>query len=134
MAMLVEYRDEVCARIATDLAEWGMRVIRAQSAGEALRMCGRYDPFLVVANLDLPDQSGWLLAGKLRLVDRRIRVWLYQPRLSRHDKGMAKYLHVDALLDYGGDLLGLSETILDLMADRREPTNTAIDALDLIAT
>lgn len=119
MALLVEDRDEVFARIATDVAESGMRVVRAKSATEALKLCGRYEPALVVANVDLPEQNGWMLASKLRFVDQKIQVWLYQPKSTSYSKGMADYLRVDELLEYGGDLLGLSETILELMTNRR---------------
>jgi hypothetical protein len=125
--LLVDHRDEVFARIAIDMAESGMRVVRAKSATEALKLCGKYEPALVVANLDLPDQSGWLLAGKLLFVDHNICVWLYQPQSSNYDHELANFLNVDALLDYRGDLLGLSETIVDLMANRREPHNAAHD-------
>ena len=119
-ALLVEQRDEVFARIATDLAESGMRVIRARSVTEALRLCGTYDPTLVVANLEQSDQSGWLLAGKLRFIDERIRVWLYHSQSTTYDEGMATYLQVDQLLDHSGDLLGLSETIVELISDRQQ--------------
>ena len=119
--LLVEHRDEVFARIATDLAACGTRVIRAASAADALKLCGRYEPTWVIANVDLPDQSGWLLAGKLRFVDRRLRIWLYQPRSTSYDQGVAHYLRVDELLDYGGDLLGLSDTLIECMAQCQAP-------------
>lgn len=114
-AVLVEHRDEVFARIATDLAEAGLRVIRAKSAIGALRRCARCEPSFVLANIDLPDQSGWLLTAKMRLVDPDVPVWLYQPHSSPYHAGTAKYLDVDEVLDYGGDLLGLSDTIRALL-------------------
>lgn len=124
-ALLAEHRDEVFARIATDMAEFGMRVIRANSAIEALKLFGTYQPTMVVANVDLPDQNGWTLAGKIRFIDSDVRIWVYQPQSEPEDEGMAKWLEIDELLDYGGDLLGLSEAIIDLMADRREPSSAA---------
>lgn len=124
-ALLVEHRDEVFARIATDMAEFGMRVVRAKSAIEALKLFGAYEPTMVVANVDLPDQNGWTLAGKIRFIDSDVRIWVYQPQSEPEDEGMAKWLEVDELLDYGGDLLGLSEAIVDLMANRREPSTAA---------
>ncbi len=124
-AVVAEPRDEVFARLATDLAESGLRVVRAKTAVEAIRHCATYLPTLIVSNLDLPDQSGWLLAGKLRFVDPDVRVWLYQPQTSSYEKGMAKFLKVEELLDYGGDLLGLSETIIRLIADQRGPNGGA---------
>jgi len=132
-AVVAEARDEVFARLATDLAESGLRVVRAKTAGEAIRHCATYQPTLIVSNLDLPDQSGWLLAGKLRFVDPDVRVWLYQPQSSSYEKGMARFLKVEELLDYGGDLLGLSETIIQLIADKHEPNSAAAKAAKLVA-
>jgi hypothetical protein len=65
-ALLVEHRDEVVARIATDMAKSGMRVIRAKSSAEARPHREIYEPALVVINVDLIDENGWLLATKLR--------------------------------------------------------------------
>ncbi len=120
-AILVEHRDEVFARIATDMAESGMRVVRAKSAAEALELFPRFEPTLVVANINLPDQNGWLLARKLSLFDRRLRVWLYQPFVTTRDEEMAKCAPVDEWLVYLGDLLGLSESIIALASNRRKP-------------
>ena len=132
-AIVAEPRDEVFARLATDLAEAGMRVVRARTASEAIRHCASYEPTLIIANLDLPDQSGWLLAGKVRFVDPDIRVWLYQPRATSYEKGMAQFLKVDELLDYAGDLLGLSETVIRLMEDSTKSDATTNDGAELAA-
>jgi CheY-like chemotaxis protein len=133
IAVVAEPRDEVFARLAMDIAAAGMKVVRAKTATEAIRHCATYQPTLIVSNLDLPDQSGWLLAGKLRFIDPDLRVWLYQPRTSPYEKGMARFLKVDELLDYGGDLLGLSETVIQLIADNSEPNSAAGKAATLAA-
>jgi response regulator RpfG family c-di-GMP phosphodiesterase len=112
----VEYRDEVFARLAMDLAQAGMRVVRAKTAAEAIPLFARHAPALVLANLDMPDQSGWLLAAKLRFICPHTRVWLYHPWTSQYAEGMATFLKVDELLEYGGDLLGLSEAVIALVA------------------
>ncbi len=124
-ALLVEHRDEVFARIATDMAESRMRVVRAKSVAEALELCHQYEPTLVVANINMPDTSGWLLARRLGLCDRRIHVWLYQGRSTDRDIVMAKYVHVEERLVYNGDLLGLSRSIVRLMANLLKPQATA---------
>jgi len=130
--LLVEYRDEVFARITTDIAEFGFHVVRATSAREPMQFCGTNEPVLVVANVDLPDHSGWLLAGKLRFVDRHNRIWLYQTESSNYDLGMVNFLNVDELLDYQGDLLGLSETIFDLMTNWHEECSAGNDVRNLV--
>jgi len=117
--LLVEHRDEIFARIATDLAEFGVRVIRAKTATGALKLVDRYKPVLLVGNVDLPGQSGWLMTAKLRLFDQRIRVWLYRQRASDYGQEIAKILNVHELLAHHGDLLGLSQTIVDRMANRQ---------------
>ncbi len=116
-ALLVEFRDEVFIRLATDLARTGMRVIRACSATEALDLASATTPFLVLANVEQPDQSGWLLTAKLRMADPCVRVWLYQPRSSTYQVLMAEFLDVEELLAYRGDLFRLSDTVVQLLAD-----------------
>jgi hypothetical protein len=122
--LLVEHRDEVYARLAADLAEAGFKVGRARTAREAMQFYARSKHALVVANLDLPDQSGWLLAGKLHFIQEGVRMWLYEPRKTATDVSMAKFLRVDELLEYGGNLIGLSDAILDCVAGtpRRTPS------------
>lgn len=132
-AILVEYRDEVFARIAADMTHLGMRVVRANSATEALKLCGAYRPSLVVANVDLPDQNGWLLAGKLQFVDQQIRIWLYQSNATSHAEGMGDIVRVHQLIDYDGDLLGLSDTIIRLLASRCEPNDATYDKAEELA-
>ncbi|MBW3595709.1 MAG: hypothetical protein KY475_00375 [Planctomycetes bacterium] len=115
VVLLTENRDEVFARLAYDLAETGVPVLRAKMAHEAVKLCGRYRPMLVLANARPLDQSGWLMAAKMQLVDPRIRVWLYQTRTSSYDQRMADFLQIERLLAYGGDLLRLSDMVVALM-------------------
>ncbi len=113
--VLVECRDEAFARLATDMAACGFRVIRATSSREALKHCVRYRPALVVISATRPNREGWLLAAKLRFVDPLTQVWLYQTGFTSYDRGMAEFLRVDTLIDDRGDLLGLSERLVDLV-------------------
>lgn len=128
--LLVEHRDEVFARLATDIAEFGFRVIRAKSAIETMKLYDKHKPTLIVGNVDLPDQSGWLMTAKLRLSDRGIRVWLYQRQPSNYGQEIAEFLKVDALLPYRGDLLSLSEQVINLMADLMAQRSKSTDSED----
>ena len=121
--LLVEFRDEVFVRVATDLTRTGVRVIRARSSNEARRLYWVYKPSLILINVDQPDESGWLLAAKLSLIDPLARVWLYQPRSSAGDIGMAKFLDVDSLLEYRGNVSRLSDAIIQLLDECRESTS-----------
>jgi DNA-binding NarL/FixJ family response regulator len=49
------------------------------SGNEAQRLVDEIDPHVVVLDADLPDESGWLSAAKILLVDRAQRVFVLAP-------------------------------------------------------
>lgn len=118
VAFIVEPRDEVYARLAGDLIEAGYRVIRALTATDALKACGRYQPKLVVAQLALPCQKAWQLAPKLAMLDCDTRVVLYGAEIAIHDYAMADFLGIEELIEYGGDLFRLSTRIRQLLGSK----------------
>lgn len=110
--LLVEYRDEVFVRLSADLAEAGLLVERVCTGHGVRRHFARHRPALVIANMDTPDESGWLLASKLRLGSPATRIWLYAPRSpSPADQHFARFLAVE-LVHYPGDLISLAANIL----------------------
>lgn len=110
--LLVEYRDEVFARLSSDLAEAGLRVERVCTGHGVRRHLARHRPELVIANMDTPDESGWLMASKLRLGSPATRIWLYAPRSpSPADHHFARFLVVE-LVHYPGDLISLAANVL----------------------
>ena len=118
IAFIVEPRDEVYARLAGDLIEAGYRVVRALSATDALKACGKYRPKLVVAQLALPSQKAWQLAPKLAMLDCDTRVVLYGAEISVHNYAMADFLGIEELIEYSGDLFRLSARIRQLIGSR----------------
>ena len=110
--LLVEYRDEVFARLAADLAAAGLRVERASSAAEASRRYASRPADLLVAEVDLPDHSGWLLASKLRLAHPGVQIWVYTPWSSAVEVALANFVGAEELIDYGGDLWRLTAELL----------------------
>ncbi|MHB8973887.1 MAG: response regulator [Pirellulaceae bacterium] len=110
--LLVEHRDEVFSRLATDLTAAGLQVSRAGHAAGAMKEFVRCSVDLLVANFDLPDSSGWLLTAKLRLVSLSPRIWLYAPWPSLHEMAMSKFVGADGLIAYRGDVCRLSAVII----------------------
>lgn len=119
--ILVEHRDEVFARLATDIERFGLEVIRAESVDSAMTIVRRCDSVLVIANRDLPDQNGWVLADKLNLTAPHIEVWLYMPTVSMYAEILARFLKVTELVTYRGNLFTLSDRIVDRLAAQRTP-------------
>jgi response regulator RpfG family c-di-GMP phosphodiesterase len=110
--LLVEYRDEVFARLAADLMAAGLQVERAVCAASAAKAHVRSPAELVVVNVDLPDGSGWLLTAKLRLMSAAPQIWLYAPWPLPDAVAMAEYVGADGLIRYEGDLCRLSAAIV----------------------
>jgi len=110
--LLVEHRDEVFARLATDLAAAGIEAVRAKTTTEGLGRYVREPTALLVVNADQPGESAWLLAAKLHLTHPVARIWVYMHRPSTSDVEAANFLMVDELIEYQGDLSRLTAEIL----------------------
>lgn len=122
--LIVEYRDAVFDRLASAFRLIGMRVIRAMCGFEAMGQYMRTRPNLVVANINVPGQSGWLLTAKLRLVESTPHVWLYTSRITAANVSMAKFVQAEELLEYGGNLSVLSDLIFGCLAGESPTTWT----------
>lgn len=109
--LVVEHRDEVFARIASDLRQMGARVTRAVSAAEAASLLATFSPDLVIANCELPDESGWLMVAKWQLTRRPRRVWMYASCPTGYDATWLGFTKVERIVYYRGDLWQLAELI-----------------------
>lgn len=113
--LVVEYRDTVYRRLASDLGHAGLRVMRAYCASEGIIRYLMLRPDLVIANVGLPDQGGWLLTAKLCGIEPQPHVWLYKAKPSRADATKASFLGAEELLAYDS-LLELSDAVFASLA------------------
>jgi len=111
--LLVEPRDEVFARLASDLAAAGIRAARATGATEAIRRYVHRPTDLLLVHADQPGESAWLLAAKLHLTHPRARIWVYASRMSSFAVAAANCLMVEELIEYRHDASRLVAEILD---------------------
>ncbi len=116
--LLVEPRDEVYARLASDLTDAGFLVMRAVDEKHACRSYLHCQFELVIANADLSRQGGSMLARVLRTRGNGPSLWLYKTRKTAVDVSCAKSLRVDELIGYRGDLFALSDRIVDCLAGK----------------
>jgi CheY-like chemotaxis protein len=130
--LVVEHRDEVFARIEADLAAWGVKVQRALSAAEARRRYDQWPMELVLIHADLPDETGWLFACKLRLAQPGARLWVYTPWWTSREPALAEFIGVEETIAYGGDLQRLAAEILDrlVVSSFPFPPSTATNGCD----
>lgn len=109
--LLIEHRDEVFARLVADLRNFGCAVERAATVDDAVRCCRRQKMALILCYRDLPDESGWLIASKLRFIDPLTKIWLYAASFAAFDQIGAQYSGVEDLVYYKGDLASLSRQL-----------------------
>lgn len=117
--LIVEHRDEFFAGLASVLASEGLCVKRAATADEATQNLCEGIPDLILANCELPDESGWLMASKWCLTRQPKRVWLYQAWPAVFDQDWVELTKVERILYYEGDLLGLAEQVRSQLAFER---------------
>ena len=132
--LIVEFRDAVFNRLAAHFGLAGIRVVRARCGFEAMVQFTMIRPQLVVANVDVPGQSGWLLAAKIRLVEPAPPVWLYKPKRTAADIAMANFIRAEELLEYGNDLDRLSDAVLGCLAGKSPAAGTYEEWWDAAAS
>lgn len=108
---VIEWRDEVFARLAADLRAQGLRVLRSKARAMAWWRSGRCVNDLLIVNLDQPQHGGWITVAQLRAIRPAGRIWAYVPRVLPGDRMIAERFDMDDLIEYQGDLLRLSEEI-----------------------
>ena len=116
--LLIEHRDEVFARLATDLQSFGCVVDRATTVTEAVNYCCHQKRALIFCHRDFSEESGWLIASKLHFLAPLAKIWLYASALGVFDEIGAKYSGIEDLLYYKGDISGLSMQLSALLWNR----------------
>ncbi len=64
--LIVDDNVDTASMLASLIKAWGYRTCIANSAGEALARCVEFRPRVVLLDLGLPDQHGYVLARNLR--------------------------------------------------------------------
>ena len=114
--LLMEHRDEVFARLATDLSETGLAVIRTCGAAATKRVRSRRRLGFIVINADLPNLDVWQFAREIQCDIAENCFWVYKSRCTAADVSRARASLVDELIAYGGDVLYLADCLIDCLA------------------
>ena len=114
--LIVEFSDEVFADLKCLLEDHGWEVARAASGAAVAACMRRFAPQLLLVNESMPDESGWLITCKLRLLGQRQPVWLYAVRKPQVDVDWKEFCGVDKVLTYGGALRRLRLRVRESLA------------------
>jgi len=111
VALVVEERDRFFAAIATPLVSARFQVVRATTSDMAHAHFDNDSPDLIVANCELPDESGWLMASKWCLGGKAYEVWLYQSSPAAFDDHWQRFTKVEHLFYHEGSAACLTGQI-----------------------
>ena len=93
--LLVDSSDLLVDSEPSDCAERGWQLVRAVNALEAYQEATRQPIDLAIIAIDLPDESGWLVAAKLKLRTHPPQIWLVGNEFDRQAAELASEIGAD---------------------------------------
>jgi len=124
--VVVDFRDEVYASIASLLEDQGLSSFRAENTLELAGKLVSEKPDLVLLNGTQPDENVWLTSAKLRIIDASRPVWIYahEPP-SALDKWLSMADTQDVIV-YGGMLHKLLDLLQGRLSLERIPSDRSV--------
>ncbi len=119
VVLIVEHQNRFYEVLERILVSRGLQVERAASAGEARQRLQHVSPDLILANCELPDESGWLMVGKWCLTRMSRRVWLYQGWPGAFDQEWADFTKVERILYHKDEVHALANRVRSQLAAER---------------
>ena len=119
--LIVEFRDEVFARLKTLFEEHGYKVSRAAIVTDQTPLVAAD---LLLVSEDMPDDSGWLITCKLRLAQVWQPIWLYAVRAPRVLADWKEWCGVNDVIVHGGELSRLAAQIRQRLQERMGHSKT----------
>jgi len=123
--VVMDYRDEAYASIASLLEQQDLSIFRAENTFELAGKLVREKPDLVLLNGTQPDENVWLTSAKLRIIDASRPVWIY---VSEPPSALDMWLSMadtEDVIVYRGVL----HKLLDLLQDRLSLKMTPCDRM-----
>jgi len=97
--LLLAYSDSAHAsRTVRYFRRLGWEVHMVASGAEAQRLAGALMPQVTVLDVDLPDETGWLSAAKIRIAPPEQRIVLLAEQVDRQLQQRAKSLGVAGIV------------------------------------
>jgi two-component system KDP operon response regulator KdpE len=126
--LVVDHLPEERERAVTELARLGYQAAAVASAEEALQAIPHERPDLVLLDVEMPDQDGYLVCAKVKRFSQnrieQIPVVLCSVNASEKDKHLGKYAGCDEYILKPIDWGKLAGRLDDLMQKDCPPTES----------
>jgi len=118
--LVVDHEPELRTQALAHLREWGYEAEAAETAQEALQLIPHHRPDLVILDVEMPDQDGYLVCAKLKRFSQarieQIPVILCSLRASERDKHLGRYAGADDYVLKPFDWPQLAQHVEDLLS------------------
>ena len=118
--LVVDHEPELRAQTLAHLQEWGYEAEATETAEEALQLIPHHRPDLVVLDVEMPDQDGYLVCAKLKRFSQarieQIPIILCSVRASERDKHLGRYAGADDYVLKPFDWPQLAQHVKDLLS------------------
>jgi CheY-like chemotaxis protein len=94
----------------------GWDVVSVLRAVEVHRLSRQLRPSVIVLDIDLPDESGWLACDKIVRDNPEQKVVLVAPERTAVNQDFADFVGAAALVDEGDGVLALAEEVRGAVA------------------
>ena len=121
--LVVDHEPELRAQALAHLRDWGYEAEAAETAEVALYVIPHHRPDVIILDVEMPDQDGYLVCAKLKRFSQarieRIPVILCSVRATERDKHFGRYAGADDYVLKPFDWPQLAQHVENLLS--REP-------------
>ena len=123
--LVADHEPDVRARALAELRAEGYEVEAVASAEEALKRIPRQRPDVVILDVEMPDQDGYLVCAKLKRFSQRevkkIPIILCSMRADERGRHLGRYAGADDYVTKPFDWLELAGRVKELLGKQASP-------------
>ena len=123
--LVIDHEPELRAQVVTRLREWGYQAQCVETAEEALKLIPHQRPDLVILDVEMPDQDGYLVCAKLKRFSQsrveQIPVILCSLQASEREMHLGRYAGCDDYVLKPFDWPQLAQHVEELLSKGAVP-------------
>lgn len=114
--LIVDDEADVCQLLATALRDEGYEVGTAKDGDDAMREFACFRPDLILLDVMIPEQDGFLVCAKIKLIEPAPKVVFVTALPEGESDRMANYLHSDGIIHKPFTIRQILEMVRQLLS------------------
>ncbi len=96
--LIVDDEPDTVEIVQAMLQESGFEFSRAHDGDEALEVARRLKPHLIILDVMMPEQDGWLVCAKLKAVQPAPKILIFTVLRHGQSDRLADFVHADDII------------------------------------